>query len=285
MTPEHVRPVAGQAGAMTSHQTPDTSAVPQDAATLSGGARMPLLGFGTWQIKGATATAAVRSALQAGYRHVDTATVYGNEQQVGAGLSEAGVPRDDVFVTTKCPPRNTGREHDTLRASIDALGTDHVDLWLIHWPGGSGADVDMWRAFVEAREQGLARSIGVSNYSLEQIDELTEVTGDTPAVNQVEWSPLLFDRTVLEGHRDRGVVLEGYSALRGGTLANPVIREVAERHDRSTAQVIVRWHVQHGVVVIPKSEKEERIVANAQVGDFTLSDDDMAAIDALGQPS
>lgn len=265
--------------------TSDQNAVPQDSATLTSGAAMPLLGFGTWQIKGDAATTSVRTALRAGYRHLDTATVYGNEKQVGAGLADSGVPRDDVFVTTKCPPRNVGREHDTLRASLDALGTDHVDLWLIHWPGGDGADLDVWRAFVEARDQGLTRSIGVSNYSLDQVDELTKETGETPAVNQVEWSPLLFDRAVLEGHRDRGVVLEGYSALRGGTLDNPVIREVAERHDRSTAQVIVRWHLQHGVVVIPKSEKEERIVANAQVGGFTLSEQDMAAIDALGQAS
>jgi diketogulonate reductase-like aldo/keto reductase len=264
---------------------PNVAAVPQDSATLTSGARMPLLGFGTWQIKGSTATRAVRAALQAGYRHLDTATVYGNEVQVGAGLAESGVSRSDVFLTTKCPPRNAGREHDTLRASLDALGTDSVDLWLIHWPGGSGADVDMWRAFVEAREKGLARSVGVSNYSLDQLDELTEETGEAPAVNQIEWSPLLFDRAVLDGHRDRGVVLEGYSALRGGTLDDPVVREVAERHGRSAAQVIIRWHLQHGVVVIPKSEKEERIVANAQVGDFTLSEQDMTEIDALGQPS
>ena len=270
---------------MTSDQNAATNAVPQDSATLTSGARMPLLGFGTWQIKGSTATTAVRAALQAGYRHLDTATVYGNEKQVGAGLADSGVRRDEVFLTTKCPPRNAGREHDTLRTSLDALGTDHIDLWLIHWPGGAGADLGIWRAFVEARDQGLTRSIGVSNYSLDQVDELTKETGETPAVNQVEWSPLLFDRAVLDGHRERGVVLEGYSALRGGTLDHPVIREVAKRHGRSTAQVIVRWHLEHGVVVIPKSEKEERIVANAQVGDFTLSEQDMAEIDALGQPS
>ena len=130
----------------------------------------------------------------------------------------------------------------------------------------------MWRAFVEAREQGLARAVGVSNYPLDQLDELTEQTGVTPAVNQVKWSPLLFDRAVLDGHRDRGVVLEGYSALRGGTLNNRTIREIADRHGRTPAQVIVRWHLQHGVVVIPKSEHADRIAANAQVGDFTLTE-------------
>jgi diketogulonate reductase-like aldo/keto reductase len=254
---------------------------PQDTAGLPAGGRMPLLGFGTWQIKGKKATESVGWALEAGYRHLDTATVYGNEREVGRGLTDSGVTRDDVFVTTKCPPRNTGRELDTLRASLDALGTDHVDLWLIHWPGGSGADVAMWRAFGDARQQGLARDIGVSNYSLDQLDELTRETGVTPAVNQVEWSPLLFDRAVLDGHRERGIVLEGYSALRGGTLEHQVITGIADDLGRTPAQVIVRWHLQHGIVVIPKSTHEERIRSNAQVA-FELSAEQMAALDALG---
>jgi diketogulonate reductase-like aldo/keto reductase len=255
---------------------------PQDAADLAGG-RIPLLGFGTWQIKGKAARRAVGWALDAGYRHLDTATVYGNEKEVGAGLADSGLARDDVFITTKCPPQKAGHELDTLRTSLDLLGTDHVDLWLIHWPGGSGADLGIWRAFVEARDQGLARDIGVSNYDLDQVDELTRETGVTPAVNQVEWSPLLFDRAVLDGHRERGVVLEGYSALRGGTLEHPVITGVAEGRGVTPAQVIVRWHLQHGVVVIPKSEREERIRSNAEVAGFTLTDQDMAALDALGK--
>jgi diketogulonate reductase-like aldo/keto reductase len=256
---------------------------PQDAADLAGGGRIPLLGFGTWQIKGKTARQAVGWALEAGYRHLDTATVYGNEKEVGAGLADSGVARADVFLTTKCPPHKAGHELDTLRTSLDLLGTDHVDLWLIHWPGGSGADLGIWRAFIEARDQGLARDIGVSNYQLDQVDELTRETGVTPAVNQVEWSPLLFDRAVLDGHRERGVVLEGYSALRGGTLEHPVIAGVAARLGRTPAQVIVRWHLQHGIVVIPKSVHEERIRANADVAGFTLTDQDMAALDALGK--
>jgi diketogulonate reductase-like aldo/keto reductase len=254
---------------------------PQDTAGLASGGQMPLLGFGTWQIKGKKATESVGWALDAGYRHLDTATVYGNEREVGRGLADSGVGRDDVFVTTKCPPRNTGRELDTLRASLDALGTNHVDLWLIHWPGGSGADVTMWRGFGEAQQQGLARDIGVSNYSLAQLDELTRETGVTPAVNQVEWSPLLFDRAVLDGHRERGIVLEGYSALRGGTLEHPVITSIADDLGRTPAQVIVRWHLQHGIVVIPKSTHEERIRSNAEVA-FELSAEQMAAMDALG---
>lgn len=244
---------------------------------------MPLLGFGTWQLRGDTARAAVSTALGVGYRHLDTAAVYRNEKEVGAGLADSGVPREDVFVTTKCPPRHAGRELATLRASLDALGTDHVDLWLVHWPAGDGADTGMWRAFLEARERRLARAVGVSNYSLGQLDELTARSGVTPAVNQVEWSPLLFDRAVLDGHRARGVVLEGYSALRGGTLKHPTVLAVAERQGRTPAQVIIRWHLQHGVVVIPKSGKEERIRSNAQVGDLELTDEDMADLDGIAR--
>ena len=160
---------------------------------------MPLLGFGTWQIKGDDAVRATAAALEAGYRHLDTATVYGNEGEVGRALAESGVARDDVFVTTKCPPSRAGRELDTLRESLDLLGTDHVDLWLIHWPGDGSANVDLWRAFVEAREAGLARDIGVSNFDAALIDEVTDATGVAPAVNQIEWSPLLFDAATLAG--------------------------------------------------------------------------------------
>ena len=257
--------------------------VPDVTATFASGAQMPLLGFGTWQIKGDDATRSTAAALEAGYRHVDTATVYGNEGEVGRALKEAGVPREELFVTTKCPPHKAGQELDTLQQSLELLGVDHVDLWLIHWPAGKGAaDVEMWRHFVEARDSGWTRDIGVSNFPVDLVDELVEATGAPPAVNQVEWSPFLFDRAVLDAHRSREIVLEGYSALRGGTLDNDVIAGIAADHGRTPAQVIIRWHLQHGVVVIPKSVREERIRSNADVGDFTLTDDEMAAIDALG---
>ena len=256
--------------------------VPTDAVTLPSGAAMPLLGFGTWQIKGDEAVAATTAALQAGYRHLDTATAYGNEAEVGRALRESGVARDDVFVTTKCPPSKVGHELETLRESLDLLGTDHVDLWLIHSPGRDGAELDLWRAFVEAGESGLARDIGVSNFDAAGIDALVSATGATPAVNQIEWSPLLFDVGVLAAHRERGVALEGYSALRGGTLEHPTVTGIAERLGRTPAQVIVRWHLQHGVVVIPKSSNAERIRSNADVGGFELTDDDVAALDGLG---
>ena len=258
-----------------------TPHLPVDAAILPGGASMPLLGFGTWQITGEDAVRATAAALEAGYRHLDTATVYGNEAEVGRALADSGVPREDVFVTTKCLPRRAGRERETLEQSLEALRTDHVDLWLIHAPGDGRVNEDMWRAFVDARDQGLAREIGVSNFDVSLVDEVTAATGVVPAVNQVEWSPYLFDAGTLAAHRERGVVLEGYSALRHGTLDDPTIGAIAERLERTPAQVIIRWHVQHGVVVIPKSVDAGRIRSNADVAGFSLSDEDMAAIDAL----
>jgi 2,5-diketo-D-gluconate reductase A len=156
----------------------ESPAVPTASLPLSGGGDMPLLGFGTWQITGRQATQATAWALEAGYRHLDTAAVYGNEGQVGAGLAGSGVRRDDVFITTKCPPTNAGRELATLERSLELLGTDRVDLWLIHWTPARGAGVDIWRAFVEAHSAGLARAIGVSNYSLAQIDELVGDRGE-----------------------------------------------------------------------------------------------------------
>jgi 2,5-diketo-D-gluconate reductase A len=260
----------------------DSAALPRDTVDLPNGARMPLVGFGTWQIKGDDAVRAVSTALEAGYRHLDTATVYGNEGQVGRGLADSAVARDDVFVTTKFPPNRAGTELDTLRRSLELLQTDHVDLWLIHWTGDGDVNPGIWRAFVEAREAGLTREIGVSNFAVSLVDEVTEAAGVAPAVNQVEWSPLLFDADTLAEHRRRGITLEGYSALRGGTLDHPTVVDIAERLGRTPAQAIIRWHLQHGVVVIPKSVHPDRIRSNAQVADFSLTDDDMAALDALG---
>jgi diketogulonate reductase-like aldo/keto reductase len=256
--------------------------LPAESVAFPSGARMPLLGFGTWQITGREAVAATEAALEAGYRHLDTATIYGNEAQVGSALADSGVPRGDVFLTTKCPPDLAGQELDTIKRSLDMLGTDHVDLWLIHWTPDEGVGLDMWEKFVEARELGLTRDIGVSNYRAEQIDELVAATGVTPVVNQIKWSPLLYKPRVLEQHRERGITLEGYSGLRGGALDHPTIVEIADRVGRTPAQVIVRWHLQHQIIAIPKSRRAERIRSNADVGGFELSAEDMARLDALG---
>ena len=263
--------------------TDRTSPPPDDVVTLASGARMPLLGFGTWQITGRDAERATTAALETGYRHLDTATIYGNEREVGLGLAQSGVPRSEVFLTTKCPPARAGRELDTLRHSLQQLQTEYVDLWLIHWPGRGSVSVDMWRAFAEAREAGLARDIGVSNFGTALVDEVTTATGTAPAVNQIEWSPLLFDARTLAEHRDRDIVLEGYSALRGGTLQHPTIVDIAEHTGSTPAQVIIRWHLQHRVVVIPKSVHPDRIRSNADVAGLRLTDQDMAALDALGR--
>jgi diketogulonate reductase-like aldo/keto reductase len=260
----------------------DLPAVPTDTARLPSGHAMPLLGFGTWQLKGDTAVAATVEALRAGYRHLDTATLYGNETEVGTALRESGVDRSDVFLTSKLPPDRADRARETLEQSLEQLAVDQLDLWLVHWPPDAGAGVAVWEEFVAARGDGMVRDVGVSNHSLAQLDELTAATGVTPAVNQVKWSPLLFDRAVVDGHRERGVVLEGYSGLKGGTLDHPVIAGIASRLGRTPAQVIVRWHLQHGTVVIPKSQSPERIRANADVDGFSLTDDDRAALDALG---
>src|SRR3954470_15243564 len=167
--------------------TDDAPRLPDDTVSLTQGARIPLLGFGTWQIKGSDAVRATSAALEAGYRHLDTATVYGNEREVGRALADSGVPREQVFLTTKCPPNRAGRELDTLRHSLDLLQTDHVDLWLIHWPGEGSVNEELWRAFVEARKAGLARDIGVSNFDPALVDRVTSAAGVAPSVNQIEW--------------------------------------------------------------------------------------------------
>jgi diketogulonate reductase-like aldo/keto reductase len=182
--------------------------IAEERVELASGTTMPLLGLGTWQIRGRSAVDAVRRALEVGYRHLDTATMYANEAQVGQALAASGVPRDEVFVTTKLPPSRAGHEQETLAESLDALGLAYVDLWLVHWPPAGGARPDVWERLLELQAEGLAREVGVSNYSVRQLDELERATGRLPAVNQIEWSPALFDGDVLDAHRSRGVQLE-----------------------------------------------------------------------------
>jgi diketogulonate reductase-like aldo/keto reductase len=250
---------------------------------LAGGVSMPLLGLGTWQASGREAYDAVRAALDVGYRHVDTATMYGNEDQVGRALADSGVPRSEVFVTTKLPPGRADAPRPTLAASLDALGLDYVDLWLIHWPPPGGARPDVWAQLLDAQADGLARAVGVSNYSLEQIDELEAATSRLPAVNQIEWSPALYDAEVLRGHRERRVQLEGYSPLKTMRLRDPRLVRIADAHGVTPAQVVIRWHIEHEVVVIPKSSKRERIASNADVFGFSLSPDEVEELDRFSR--
>ena len=259
----------------------DRSAWESRTVELASGVRMPVLGLGTWQARGRSAVDAVRRALEVGYRHIDTATMYGNEREVGQAVAESGIPRTEIFVTTKLPQGNAGRERQTLEESLVALGFDYVDLWLIHWPPRGRARPDVWEQLLALQAEGLAREVGVSNYSLRQIDELERATGRLPAVNQIEWSPALFDRDVLDGHRRLGVQLEGYSPLRATNLRDRQLARIADGHGVTPAQVVLRWHVEHGIVAIPKSTDAERIAENAAIFDFRLTDAEVETLDAL----
>jgi len=252
-----------------------------DPSVPLGQHRMPLLGFGTWQIENADAPQATATALELGYRHIDTATGYGNEAGIGSALASSGLDRDSIFITTKLPPENAGRERQTIEESLTKLGVDHVDLWLVHWPPNKQASPEVWAEVIKAQQDGLATNIGVSNYSLGQIDELIAATGVTPAVNQIRWSPGIYDATVAAGLAERGVVLEGYSPFKASNLNDPTLVKIAKDHDVTAAQVIVAWHVAHGFVVIPKSVRRERIEANAAGARVELTDDEVTAIDGL----
>ena len=249
--------------------------------TLADGVQLPIVGLGTWQLRGRQAYEAVLYALRIGYRHIDTATIYRNEADVGRALRESGVPREDVFLTTKLPPDQPGQARSTLTASLRALGTDHVDLWLVHWPPAGRAQPATWAELLAARQDGLARAVGVSNYTTDQIDELTKATGQTPAVNQVPWSPADHDATMLADSRERGVVVEGYSPLKRTRLRSPVLAEIAAAHGVTPAQVVLRWHLEHDIVVIPKSAHPERLAANLDLFGFSLTADEVARIDGM----
>jgi diketogulonate reductase-like aldo/keto reductase len=244
---------------------------------------MPLLGFGTWQISNSVAAQATAHALEAGYRHIDTATMYYNEAGIGKALASSTLPRGSIFLTTKLPPDRAGRERRTIEESLANLGVDYVDLWLIHWPPKGRAAPRVWQQFVKARQDGLARAIGESNYSLRQIDELINVTGVAPEVNQIRWGPSIFDPGVASGLRQRGVVLEGYSPFKVSNLNDRTLVSIASQHDATTAQVIVAWHIAHGFVVIPKSSHVERIVSNAAGARIPLTGEQVTAIDRLSR--
>lgn len=248
---------------------------------LGPGMSMPLLGLGTWQMRGAQCRRAVRHALDVGYRHLDTATMYRNEADLGTAIRESGIPRQDLFITTKLPPDDAGRERRTLEGSLRALGTDYVDLWLIHWPPRGRAGPQVWKEFVALRDEGKTRAVGVSNYSVAMIDELARASGVQPAVNQIRWGPSLYDASQLAQHRDRGVVLEGYSPFKTTDLSHPVLADIAARHGVTPAQVVIRWHIDHDIVVIPKSADPERLATNFDVFGFSLTDDELRSIDGL----
>jgi diketogulonate reductase-like aldo/keto reductase len=250
------------------------------ARVLADGNTIPLLGLGVWQVRdGRECEDAVRWALEAGYRHVDTAQAYGNEQSVGRALRDSGLAREEVFITTKFHPSRRDPEAEVQR-SLDRLGIDSVDLYIIHWP--QGGPTWAWEGMQRARERGYARSIGVSNFGASDLDAVLGVADVPPVIDQVQFSPFEFRRGLLEACDRHGVALEAYSPLGTGRhLRDRQVARIAERLGRTPAQVLIRWSLQRGVVVLPKSTHRERIEQNAQVFDFELSAEDVAALDGL----
>ncbi len=256
------------------------------AVTLNTGEAMPQLGFGVFQVPDAEAEAVVAEALDAGYRSIDTATLYENERGTGRALAASGIPREDLFVTTKL--WNTDQGHDAaLRAfdtSLHRLGLDYVDLYLIHWPApGQDRYVETWRALARIHAEGRARSVGVSNFEPEHLRRLLDDGGPVPAVNQIELHPRLQQEELRAFDAEHGIVTEAWSPLgrNNGVLTDPAVRAVAEKHGRSAAQTVLRWHLQLGNVVIPKSVTPARIRENIDVFGFELDEADMRAIGTL----
>ena len=251
--------------------------------TLNNGIEMPLLGLGTYMMRrGKETEDAVLWALEAGYRLIDTAALYENERSVGEAIKKSRVPREAVFVTMKLWNDDHGykRALAAFHESLGRLGLEYVDLYLIHWPV-ERLRGESWRALETLLADGKCRAIGVSNYMIRHLEELLESSGTVPAVNQVEFSPFLFQRDVLDFCRASGIQLEAYSPLtRGRRLGDPALARVAERYGKTPAQVLIRWALQHGVVVIPKSSNRERIIENAEVFDFSVSPDDMERLDS-----
>ena len=252
------------------------------ARVLADGNQMPMLGLGVWQVpEGPACVNAVRWALELGYRHIDTAQAYGNEQSVGRALRDSGVPREDVFITTKFFP---GHKDPVAEAgqSLRRLSLDQVDLYLVHWPQGGAAWA--WPGMERAREAGFARSVGVSNFSASELEQVIAAGTTPPVVNQVQFSSLQYRRRLIEACLRRGVALEAYSPLgTGRNLSDETVDRVARRVGRTPAQVLLRWCLQHDVPVISKSTHRERIDQNAQIFGFALSEQDMAELDTLDQ--
>ena len=252
---------------------------------LNDGNSIPTVGFGVFKIPPEDAEQAVSTALQAGYRHIDTAAMYGNERETGRAIAESGVPRDELYVVTKLWNADQGYDSTlaAFDASMDRLGLDYLDLYLVHWPVPAlNKFVDTFRAFAHLRDQGRIRSIGVSNFEPEHLDTLVDATGIVPAVNQVELHPRLPQNELREVHARLGIATEAWGPLgQGSLLTDPKVTAVAERHGRTPAQVLIRWHIQLGNIVIPKSVNPKRIASNFDVFDFELSDDDMASISSL----
>ena len=258
----------------------------QATIRLNNGVEIPQFGFGTYQVPPEETARTVQAAFDAGYRHIDTAQMYGNEEGVGQALAQSGLPRDEVFVTTKL--NNDGHGYEAALARLDEslrkLGTDRVDLYLIHWPRPrDDRYVDTWRGFEKAAAEGKARSIGVSNFTIEHLERLAAETGTVPAVNQIELHPRFTQPELRAYHAEHGIATEAWSPIGQGQglLDDPALAELAQKYGKTPAQVVLRWHVQLGNIVFPKSMRPERMRENIDVYDFELSSDDEQAVSAL----
>lgn len=258
----------------------------QDYTILHNGVHMPWFGLGVYKVEeGQTAVDAVRMAIQHGYRSIDTASFYKNEESVGKGIRESGIPREELFITTKVWNTEQGYE-ETLSAfdqSLTKLGLDYIDLYLIHWPV-KDTFKETWRALEKLYKDERVRAIGVSNFNINHLERLLEDAKVKPMVNQVEYHPLLSQEELHQYCKENGIQLEAWSPLmRGQLLENPVLVDIANKYSKSTAQVVLRWDLQNGVVTIPKSTKETRIIENASIFDFQLTDDEMKRISNLNE--
>lgn len=256
-----------------------------ESTELSNGVKMPWLGLGVWRVEeGQVVENAVRSALKIGYRSIDTAAIYGNEQGVGKAVAESGISREELFITTKVWNEDQGYDK-TLKAFEESrrkLGLEYVDLYLIHWPGKDKYK-DTWKALEKLYKEGLVRAIGVSNFHTHHLDNLLADAEVVPMVNQVETHPLLSQKELLQYCKEHRIQMEAWSPLMQGNLDHPVLKEIAEAHGKSPAQIVLRWDLQNGVVVIPKSINEHRIKENSEIFDFELSAEEMEKIDGMNE--
>lgn len=250
---------------------------------LAGDVRIPQFGLGVFQVPPAQTVENVLHALNVGYRHIDTARAYNNEAQVGQAVKASGLSREELFITTKLWNTDQVNPIDTLKGSLNLLELDYVDLYLIHWPApGRDLYVKAWKGLVEAQKQGLVRSIGVSNFQAEHLRRIIDATGVTPSVNQIELHPYLTQHGLRREHADRGIVTQAWSPLaQGAVLDDPVITEIAAAHNRTPGQIVLRWHIELGNVVFPKSLTPSRIEENIDIFDFELSEDEVSRIEAL----
>ena len=262
-----------------------TSAAAIPSVTLNDDHTMPVIGLGVGELSDTETEGAVSAALEAGYRSIDTAAAYGNEAAVGRAIAASDVPREELFITTKLATEDQGFQssQDSLQASLVRLGLDYVDLYLIHWPAGDhGKYVDSWGGLMSSRGAGLTRSIGVANFHEEHLSNIIDLSFVTPAVNQIELHPLLNQSALRAVNADRGITTVAYGPLGVGRLLdNPTIVSIAETHGKTPAQVLIRWSIQLGNIVIPRSSSPERVKSNLAVFDFELTDDEMATLNGL----